>query len=66
MKVKKNVIALLPLVENMIGRNAARPGDVIVSHSKTVEITNTDAEGRLIMADCFHLARNLILLTLLM
>lgn len=53
MGIKKNVIALIPLVENMIGQNATRPGDVIVSHSKkTVEITNTDAEGRLIMADC--------------
>ena len=52
-KIKKNVIALIPLVENMIGKTATRPGDVIVSHSKkTVEITNTDAEGRLIMADC--------------
>ncbi len=52
-KIKKNVVALIPLVENMIGQTAIRPGDVIVSHSKkTVEITNTDAEGRLIMADC--------------
>lgn len=58
MKVKKNVIALIPLVENMIGQNAARPGDVIVSHSKkTVEITNTDAEGRLIMADCLSFCK---------
>ena len=48
MGIKKNVIALIPLVENMIGQNAIRPGDIIVSHStKTVEITNTDAEGRL-------------------
>lgn len=53
MKINKNVIAMIPLVENMIGQNATRPGDIIVSHSKkTVEITNTDAEGRLIMADC--------------
>ena len=39
-KIKKNVIALIPLVENMLNENATRPGDVIVSHSKrTVEIT---------------------------
>ena len=52
-KINKNVIVLIPLVENMINEKASRPGDVVVSHSKkTVEITNTDAEGRLIMADC--------------
>ena len=51
-KVKKNVIGIIPLVENMIGSKATRPGDVITSYSKlTVEITDTDAEGRLIMAD---------------
>ena len=45
-------IALLPIVENMINEKASRPGDVIVSYNKkTVEITNTDAEGRLILAD---------------
>ena len=45
-------IALLPIVENMISGNSSRPGDVIVSYNKkTVEITNTDAEGRLILAD---------------
>ena len=58
MGIKKNVIALIPLVENMIGQNAIRPGDIIVSHStKTVEITNTDAEGRLIMADCLSYSK---------
>lgn len=57
-KVKKNVIALIPLVENMLNENATRPGDVIVSHSKrTVEILNTDAEGRLIMADCLSYSK---------
>ena len=51
-KTRKNVIGVIPLVENMIGSNAARPGDIITSHSKkTVEIMDTDAEGRLIMAD---------------
>ncbi len=46
-------IALLPLVENMVSQNAIRPSDVVISHSgKSVEIINTDAEGRLIIADC--------------
>ena len=45
-------IALLPIVENMINSNATRPGDIIKSYNKkTVEIINTDAEGRLILAD---------------
>lgn len=47
----------LPLTENMINGHATRPGDVIRSMSgKTVEILNTDAEGRLILADALHLA----------
>ena len=42
----------------MLNENATRPGDVIVSHSKrTVEILNTDAEGRLIMADCLSYSK---------
>ena len=50
--LQHNVVALMPIVENMIGSKAQRPGDVVKSYSgKTVEITNTDAEGRLIMAD---------------
>lgn len=51
-KLKKNVIGIIPLVENMVGSSATRPGDIITSYSKqTVEIMDTDAEGRLIMAD---------------
>lgn len=47
-----NVIGLLPLVENMPSGSAIRPGDIIRSYSgKTVEIGNTDAEGRLILID---------------
>ncbi len=43
---------LIPAVENSVSANAMRPGDVIRSRSgKTVEVTNTDAEGRLVMAD---------------
>ena len=59
-KIKKNVIAVMPLVENMINEKAHRPGDVIKSHSgKNVEITNTDAEGRLILADSLSYSKKL-------
>ena len=59
-KIKKNVIAVMPLVENMINEKSHRPGDVIKSHSgKNVEITNTDAEGRLILADALSYSKKL-------
>ncbi|MCM2339190.1 MAG: leucyl aminopeptidase [Burkholderiales bacterium] len=52
MKLKKNVIALIPSVENMASGKSYRPGDVVRSMSgKTIEILNTDAEGRVILAD---------------
>ncbi len=52
LKVKANVIGIIPLVENLPGNHATKPGDVFISHSgKSVEILNTDAEGRLILAD---------------
>lgn len=52
LKLKQNITAVVPLVENMIGPKAFKPGDVFGSYSKkTVEITNTDAEGRLVLAD---------------
>lgn len=52
MKIKKNVIGIIPIAENLISADAYRPSDVITSYSgKTIEITNTDAEGRLILAD---------------
>lgn len=51
-KVTHRVTALLPLVENHFGKDSYRPGDVITSYGgTTIEIGNTDAEGRLIMAD---------------
>jgi leucyl aminopeptidase len=51
------VTAILPLVENMPGASAMRPGDVITARNGlTVEVTNTDAEGRLILADGLALA----------
>jgi probable aminopeptidase NPEPL1 len=49
----RRVIASVGLVENAIGPNSYRNDDIIAMHSgKTVEINNTDAEGRLVMADC--------------
>ncbi len=52
MKLPLNIIAVVPTVENMPGGGAARPGDIVTSMSgQTVEILNTDAEGRLILCD---------------
>ncbi len=52
LKPKFRVVGLTPLVENMISGQATRPGDIITSYTgKTVEVGNTDAEGRLILAD---------------
>ena len=52
-----SVIGLVPLAENMPSGDAYKPGDVITSYSgKTIEITNTDAEGRVIMADALSYA----------
>ncbi len=51
-KAKVNAVGVVGLVENMPGGNAQRPGDVVKSYSgKTIEILNTDAEGRLVLAD---------------
>jgi leucyl aminopeptidase len=59
-KVPVDVMAIIAATENMPGPSAQRPGDVIVSaDGKTVEIVNTDAEGRLILADALtHALRN--------
>ncbi len=52
-----NVIGLMGLVENMIGGNAYKVGDVLTARSgKTIEVLNTDAEGRLVLADVLHVA----------
>jgi len=56
--IKANVVAVLPVVENLPGGGAQRPGDVIRSFSgKTIEVINTDAEGRLILADALSYVR---------
>ncbi len=52
-KAKANVIGVMGLVENMPDGNAQRPGDVVTSMSgQTIEVINTDAEGRLVLCDC--------------
>ena len=51
-KAKVNAVGVVGLVENMPGGNAQRPGDIVKSYSgKTIEVLNTDAEGRLVLAD---------------
>ena len=51
-KAKINAVGVVGLVENMPGGNAQRPGDIVKSYlGKTIEILNTDAEGRLVLAD---------------
>jgi leucyl aminopeptidase len=56
--LKKNVVALVPAVENNLASNAMRPGDILTSMSgKTIEILNTDAEGRVILADAITYAK---------
>jgi len=52
LKMKKNIVAILACAENLIGSTAQRPGDILKSYSgKTIENMNTDAEGRLVLAD---------------
>uniref|UniRef100_A0A0P4VSA6 Cytosol aminopeptidase n=1 Tax=Scylla olivacea TaxID=85551 RepID=A0A0P4VSA6_SCYOL len=52
-----NIKGFIPLCENMPGSIATKPGDVVVaSNGKTIQIDNTDAEGRLILADALHYA----------
>jgi leucyl aminopeptidase len=54
-KAKANVVGVIGLVENMPDGNAQRPGDIVTAMSgRTIEIINTDAEGRLVLADALH------------
>ena len=58
-KINKNVVGVIGLVENMPDGNAQRPGDVVTAMSgKTIEVINTDAEGRLVLADALHYTEN--------
>jgi len=57
-KLPLHIIGLIPVTDNKIGENAISPGDVITMASgTTVEVVNTDAEGRLILADALHFAK---------
>jgi len=57
MKLKANVIGIVPAAENMPGGAASKPGDIVTSLSgQTIEILNTDAEGRLILCDALTYA----------
>jgi len=52
-KPKTKVVCIIGAVENMIGPNATRPGDIVVAmNGKSIDVQNTDAEGRLVLADC--------------
>ncbi|RYZ52551.1 MAG: leucyl aminopeptidase, partial [Sphingobacteriales bacterium] len=58
LKLPLHVIALVPATDNRPGENAYVPGDIITMYSKTtVEVLNTDAEGRLVLADALHWAK---------
>lgn len=58
LKLKKNVIALIPAAENAISDRSMRAGDILTSLSgKTVEVIHTDAEGRLVLADALTYAQ---------
>ena len=51
-KAKVNAVGIVGLVENMVDGKSQRPGDVVISYSKqSIEVLNTDAEGRLVLAD---------------
>lgn len=56
-KPPTKVVCVIGAVENMPGGSATRPGDVVMAmNGKTIDIQNTDAEGRLVLADCLHYA----------
>ncbi len=58
LKLRVNVIGLIPAVENMPGNAGYRPGDILKTMSgRTVEVMDTDAEGRIILADALHYAK---------
>ena len=58
LKLRVNVVGLVPLAENMPGGSAIKPGDILTaSNGKTIEVLNTDAEGRLILADALVYAQ---------
>lgn len=58
LKTKKNFISLVPAAENSVSSISYRPGDILKTMSgKTIEVLNTDAEGRIVLADALHYAK---------
>src|SRR5262249_58561533 len=58
-KAHVNAVGVIGIVENMVSGNAQRPGDIVTSMSgQTVEVLNTDAEGRLVLADVMWYAQD--------
>jgi len=56
-KPKKNIVGVIGAVENLVSGGAFKPGDILTAmNGQTIEITNTDAEGRLVLADCLYYA----------
>ena len=57
LKPKINVVGIVPSTENLSGAKAYKPGDILKAYNgKTIEVLNTDAEGRLILADALSYA----------
>ncbi len=57
LKIKQRVVGIIGAAENMISDRAYRPGDIVrAANGKTIEVLNTDAEGRMVLADCLHYA----------
>ena len=57
LKPKINVVGIIPSTENLVGGSAFKPGDILTAYNgKTIEVLNTDAEGRLILADALSYA----------
>lgn len=60
MKLPVNIYCIIPAAENMLSGSAMRPGDIVTTSSgTTIEVDNTDAEGRMILADALHYASGL-------
>ena len=58
-KAKVNAVGIIGLVENMVNGDAQRPGDIVTSMSgQTIEVLNTDAEGRLVLADALYYCKD--------
>lgn len=58
LKINKHIVALIPSAENLVSGSSLKPGDILTSHAGiTVEIINTDAEGRLVLADAISFAK---------